>query len=399
MIFHNKVMCIHNNTNTLRCQAGLAVASFSSSSVSSQEKETKPTIDVPIEDTNAMASELETNPHNEDTTAMDSERDIKSPIHTPLLPATSPPIVPNSSLEQSKTSAGQQQQQEQKPPTKSVRFNQCVVVQPSLHRNNYAPHETAASFYRRQEYESIRGDILKTLLLMRSRNLIEEEDGIDSTIKTATPDSQSTAITTTTTTLHKNKTTHNNNTNKNNNVYISSSRGLDNYTAKGSLKSRICKLRHNAIWSVLQEQDCQVDRAECLKMTYLIYDDEAIRAVYQNKSKVSTEVAYQKGISDALAASETTHNNGPSSCSAHNNNSRNNKHSSNPKSLRRRMFFQNSSSEKNLRKLAAASAAAASSEQKKHHTKQQRRWSLLSSGLLLATPLPSEPRSAMARMA
>jgi hypothetical protein len=319
MIIHNKVMCVQYNTNTMRCKADLAVVSF--------DKDTKPTIDVPIEDTNAIVSKSETNPQNEYATATESEMDTKSPIQTPLSPASSPPIVPNSSLEQSKTSAGQQQQQQeqgqgQKPPAKTVRFNQSVVVQPSLHRNNYTPHETAASFYRRQEYESIRGDILKTLSLMRSGNLIEEDDGIDSTIKTTTTDSLSTAVTTTTTTttLQKNKNTHNNNKNKNNNVYMSSSRGLDNYSAKGSLKSRIRKLRRNAIWSVLAEQDLQVDRAECLKMTYLIYDDEAIRAVYQNQSKVSTEVAYQKGISDALAASETTQNNGPPSCSAHNNN-------------------------------------------------------------------------------
>lgn len=352
MIIHKKVMCVQHNTNTLRYQAGLAMSP--SSPLPPQENKT--TI-VQIEDT-TTASESE------------SETDTESPIQAPLSPASSHPVVPDSSLDHSKKSADhQQQEQQEEQPTKSVRFNPCVTAQPSLHLKNYAPHETAASFYRRQEYESIRSDILKTLSLMRSRNLVDEEDGSESSSQTTATDSQS-SIVTNTKPLHKNKNNHN----SNKDIYVSSSRGLEKYNAKGSLKSSVRKRRQSVIWAVLEEQDHQVDQAERLKMSYLFYDHDAIRDVYQNLSKVATEVACQRGISDALAASKTKK--GPSSSSAHNNN---NKHPSNPKSLPRRFFFQKSSSEKNLRKLAAASS---SSSEKKLHTK---RWSMLSSGRPLVT--------------
>merc|ERR1711937_81124 len=84
---------------------------------------------------------------------------------------------------------------------------------------------------------------------------------------------------------------------------ISNSRGLENYTVKGSLKSRVRKIRQKSIWEVLEEQDHQVDEAEYQKLTYLFYDDEAIRQAYIKHTR-SAAAARALGMADEREASD-----------------------------------------------------------------------------------------------
>ena len=81
-----------------------------------------------------------------------------------------------------------------------------------------------------------------------------------------------------------------------------SSRGLENYTAEGSMKAAVRTRRQNVVWAVLDEQDLQLDRAEQLQHTYLMNDDSAIREIYKNQIRVSTDTSYSMGRLDAEAA-------------------------------------------------------------------------------------------------
>lgn len=214
---------------------------------------------------------------------------------------------------------------------RSVRYCQSVSVLPVLHRNDYTPHEIADTWYTAKEFETIRKDILKILALMRKGRLVEGDES-----------SSSNPTDSRTKPLHD----------------TTSSRGLENYTAKGTLKSSVRKLRQNAIWAVMEEQDLQVDRAEALRLTYLFYDDADIREVYRVYSKGATEAARLRGKNDFRIASYERSQGSPSVPSSH------------QKSLSN--FFRKSSSEKNLQKLSSPSP-------EKSHTKRRRRWSLLTS--------------------
>lgn len=204
------------------------------------------------------------------------------------------------------------------------------MARPSLHKNNYKAKEIAATWYSQNEFEDIRKDVLQTLALMRSGNLVEpeederqrrqlEKEGDDAST-VASSDSNSGRSTTQrrvsfsampnrrssgsyrsrsskgTTNIYQSK--------RNKEKRVDTIRGLENYTAKGSIKSSIRKLRQNAVWAVMEEQDLQVDRAEVLQLNYLWYDDEAIREVYKKHSKAAHRSARLLGVSDSTLGGE-----------------------------------------------------------------------------------------------
>ena len=171
---------------------------------------------------------------------------------------------------------------------KSVRFDLAVTARPCLHKNDYTAHESASAWYGRREFEKIRRELLKTLSLMYAGNLVEHED-----IEGFSADESSSSLATTSTSSSTlNQPLH----------YVFSSRGLEGFTVKGSLRSNIRKLREKAITEVLVEQDFQVDRAESMKLSYLFYDDHAIRSVYLKLSKVASKTARNRGIDDHRVA-------------------------------------------------------------------------------------------------
>ena len=142
---------------------------------------------------------------------------------------------------------------------KSVRFQQEVAIQQVLHKNSYTEQELEKCWFTQNEYQNIRNGILMTLDLIRLGFFRE-------------------------------------------NSIKNSSRGLEKYTAEGTMKATVQRRRQNAIWAVLDEQDLQLDRAEQLQHTYLIYNDSAIREVYKNQIRASADTSYSMGRLDAEAA-------------------------------------------------------------------------------------------------
>jgi len=290
---------------------------------------------------------------------------------------------------------------------KSVRFNQSVVARPSLHKNNYTSQELADTWYNSEESETIRRDVMKTLALMRSGNLVEPEDD-DNSIELESDDCVSDDDCTVATndsnsrkffrhsgsfrSISSNGTSIYNSKPSSQDSYVSTSRGLENYTAKGSHKSGVRKHRQNAVWAVMEEQDQQVDQAECLEMTYLWYDDEAIREVYRKYSKSSMQTARLLGIADS--GQDTI----PSVTTKAPTKPRRHSMYSAPKTIRK--FFSSSSSsttsEDDLIKKAAASFSSSEYTSKKSHSKQQRRSSWFTS--ISKTPLPVEGRRGAAAL-
>lgn len=312
MIKHNKVMCVQHQQNSLAKlkEMGIAIASLSDDS----EDETTT---IPIKGNDP----LQVNDVDDSEVDSNSETETKVPLAEPLSPEKSFPIAPANGSRKSNKSK------------KSVRFDQSVTCRPSLHKKNYTPDETAAAFYSRREFEMIRRDLLQTLSLMQAGKLVEVDDDSSTSTDLTVVSSSSTSFQP---------------------LPMSSSRGLENFTAKGSLKSNIKKLRQKAITNVLVEQDFQVEQAEHMKLTYLFYDDEAIRDCYKKSSKIAAQDARKRGITDHQVASglaqPTTHGN---------------KKNFNKQSLRK-MFFSKSSSEQNL---------AAVNNKKQQPAKQRRRWS------------------------
>ncbi len=198
------------------------------------------------------------------------ETDTKAPLSQPLTPEKSFPAIPTkSSRRKSKKSS-----------KKSVRFDQAVTCRPSLHLKNYSQEETQNAFYSRKDFENVRRDLLQTLSLIHSGKFIEQDDdssvSTDHTVSTCSSSSRS---------LQQP-------------LPVSSSRGLENFTVKGSLKSGIRKLRQKSISYVLVEQDFQVEQAESMELTYLFYDEKAIRDSYIKFSKISSEAALKRGQED-----------------------------------------------------------------------------------------------------
>jgi len=262
---------------------------------------------------------------------------------------------------------------------KCVRFNQAVTARPSLHKNNYTAQETAAAWYSAKEFEDIRKDVLETLALMRSGNLVEPEDYVPEDCDDASTVASSDSSARSKPSLQSKGSYRNKSSKGTTNIYdsnrhrervVSTSRGLENFTPKGSIKSSIRKARQNAVWAVMEEQDLQVDRAECLKLNYLWYDDEAIREVYRKYSKPALKAARLLGVADCSYGAE------PAVMPR--------RHSllySSPTKKKKkilRTLFQKSGGldEKTL----IEKAAAAFPEKSSRHSKQQRRWSLLGSG-------------------
>lgn len=264
-----------------------------------------------------------------------SENDIHSSLElsqtsvSPLSPVSSLPVSP-----------GGRKLRKLKKKTKSVTFNQSVTLRPSLHKNNYTKKEISDCWFTANESELIRRDIMKTLRLKRNGQL-DEDDG-DSTSVATTDTAES----------HSMKTTRPSSID---NVF--SARGLENFNAKGTIKSSIGKLRQNAIWAVIEEQDLQVERAECLKLTYLFYNHDALRDVYRDFTKAAATKARRLGIADAALASG---NPAPSKIST--------KH----KTFRNKLF-KKSNSDEDVKKISKDHSPTSKPK------KQQRRWSLLSS--------------------
>lgn len=188
---------------------------------------------------------------------------------------------------------------------KSVRFNTSVTARPSLHKNDYTNQETSSCWYSRQEYESIRMGLLKTLKHIQSGNPLVGLSRRDATTKIVVssvsdaPVSDDDSIVT-----FKTEKTEPMDEYGETDMDISNSRGLENYTVKGSLKSRVRKIRQKSIWEVLEEQDHQVDEAEYQKLTYLFYDDEAIRQAYIKHTRSAAAAARALGMADEREASD-----------------------------------------------------------------------------------------------
>ncbi|VEU35910.1 unnamed protein product [Pseudo-nitzschia multistriata] len=142
---------------------------------------------------------------------------------------------------------------------KSVSFFKEVTVRQVLHKNNFTEEEICDSWFQADEYTTIRKSVLKNLDLAKM-DLFRE--GPESTY-----------------------------------------RGLEKYTSTGGIKESIRRRRQDAIWSVLDEQDLQVDKAEEQQLTYLVYDDKAIREVYKKHCRPTIDAARCAGRLDAQAAS------------------------------------------------------------------------------------------------
>jgi len=130
--------------------------------------------------------------------------------------------------------------------------------------NNFTDEELSQTWYQPNEYTAIKRSVLKNLTMLKS-GLFE--------------DSENTA------------------------------RGLEKYTPTGGIKESMRRRREDAIWSVLDEQDLQVETAEKQQLTYLIYDDEAIREVYKKHTRPSTDVARCAARLDAQAANSNSSSN------------------------------------------------------------------------------------------
>eukprot|EP00536_Pseudo-nitzschia_multiseries_P007332 jgi/Psemu1/304858/fgenesh1_kg.172_\ len=142
---------------------------------------------------------------------------------------------------------------------KGVKFNPAVAVREILHKNNYTEEETSQTWYQSDEYDTIRMSVLKDLYLLKT-DLFQEGRNM-------------------------------------------TARGLEKYTPTGSLKESVRRRRQDAVWSVLDEQDLQVDDAEQHRLTYLVYDDKAIREAYKKHNRPSVDVARCAGRLDAQAVS------------------------------------------------------------------------------------------------
>jgi len=283
--------------------------------------------------------------------SVNSENDNSSSAH--LSPA---PISPVSSLP---VSPGGSKTRKSKKNVKSVRFNQSVTSRPFLHKNNYTKKEIADCWFSPKEYELIRRKILKTLRLMRTGTLFEDD-----------ADSHSVAtIETTESTSMKTRSSS-----CIDNVYCA--RGLENFNTKGTVKSTIVKLRQNAIWAVLEEQDLQVDRAECLNLSYLYYNHDALRDVYRDFTKAAAMKARRSGIVDRAVASGKQAPSKPSS-----------KH----RTFRQKLF-KKSNSDKDLKKTSQQNSPISKPK------KQQRRWTLLSSRQSTKSAAADAARSVTAMM-
>lgn len=264
--------------------------------------------------------------------SVNSENDNSSSAHlspAPISPVSSLPVSPGRKILKSKKNV------------KSVRFNQSVTSRPFLHKNNYTKKEIANCWFSPKEYELIRISLIKTLRLMRNGTLIEDDADshsvttIESTESNSVKPRSSSSI---------------------NNVYCA--RGLENFNTKGTVKSTIVKLRQDAIWAVLEEQDLQVDRAECLNLSYLHYNHDALSDVYRDFTKAAAMKARRHGIVDRAVASGKQ---APSKLPS--------KH----KTFRRKLF-KKSNSDKDLKKTSHQNSPTS-----KPKKKQQRRWTLLSS--------------------
>lgn len=277
----------------------------------------------------SLSMKLPLSLHSENDSSSSANDSEPKSLQVPLSPVSSLPITPR------------RRDRKLKKKGKSVQFNQSVTSRPYLHKNNYTRQETNNCWYSTNEFELIRNNLLKTLRLMRTGDLIEDDGDCVSVATTDTAESLTTKHTSSSA-IH--------------NVFCA--RGLENFNTKGSLKSSVQKLRQNAIWAVLEEQDLQVDRAECLNLSYLFYNHDALRDVYRDFTKAAAAKARRSGIVDCAAVAGK------------------------PKPLKssfkhktfRRKLFKKSDSDKNLQKT--------SSSQENSPTKprrQQRRWSLLSS--------------------
>ena len=274
---------------------------------------------------NKKASSLKLSSEHDSCSQDEPQQTAKAPLSPskPSLPIT-PGSLLSSSFKRTSTSRGSGGKSKKSPKKKSVRFNQAVTARPSLHKNNYTQKETAATWYSQKEFEGIRKDVLKTLTLIRSGKLVEPEDVV--VIEESFGDDASTVATETSSrssqqqqqqqqqrTMRRSSGSYRGLSSKGTtSIYrsaesrqrtpeavISTARGLENYTPKGSIKSSVRRLRQNAVWAVMEEQDLQVDRAEALEMSYLWYDDEAIRDVYRKHSKPAQRNARLLGVADA----------------------------------------------------------------------------------------------------
>eukprot|EP00534_Pseudo-nitzschia_fraudulenta_P000068 CAMPEP_0201124724 /NCGR_PEP_ID=MMETSP0850-20130426/16810_1 /ASSEMBLY_ACC=CAM_ASM_000622 /TAXON_ID=183588 /ORGANISM="Pseudo-nitzschia fraudulenta, Strain WWA7" /LENGTH=316 /DNA_ID=CAMNT_0047392319 /DNA_START=24 /DNA_END=974 /DNA_ORIENTATION=+ len=191
---------------------------------------------------------------------------------------TNGPITPESVLRPVYLSMGSRKSRRssKKMTKKSVCFQDDVTYRPVLHIADYKAGEIANTWYTPKEYDGIKADILKTLGLMKSGSFVEDGEASTKKVKK-----------------------HKKNSKK---ILNCSSRGLENYTSKGSLRESVRSERQNAVWAVLDEQDAQVERAESMGMTYLVYDHVAFRVVYKRLTKGSIQNARLHGKFDATAA-------------------------------------------------------------------------------------------------
>lgn len=273
MIIDNKVMCVPQKTQIALLDKIAPMAALERKDEESSPIKGSSDVEV-VDNDDDEQEEIITSISDE----VESKTATKLPLE-PLFPEKTLPISPPSSRKSKKIVV-----------KKSVRFDQAVTARPCLHRKDYTSREAAASWYGRREFEKIRRELLKTLSLMYAGKFVECDES-EAFSADESSSSLATASTNGSMTQPLNQQQH-----------VSSSRGLEGFTVKGSLRSSIRKLRQKAITEVLVEQDFQVDRAESMKLTYLFYDDNAIRDVYQKHSKIAADTARNRGIEDHLVA-------------------------------------------------------------------------------------------------
>jgi hypothetical protein len=219
--------------------------------------------------------------------------------------------------------------------TSAVRFNQSVMVKETLHINNYTDKEIESCWYTSHEYNTIQKGLFMTLDFM----------------KLLSPSSSS--PTSTTNLFYSNSSNNNKNNDVSSSLMSSMSmssycmRGLEDLSSSGTKKSSLI-LRQNAIVAVLDEQDRQVENAYHLHIQQLqlqqhhdqqqqqdqdqdqdhheqeheqvqdvfqllnqnldnmnliiCYDDIKIRNIFRKYTRISEDIAYSRGLSDAAEA-------------------------------------------------------------------------------------------------
>ena len=149
-----------------------------------------------------------------------------------------------------------------------VRFHTKVKVKSTIHLKHYTNQEIEACWYTSIEYSNIRKGLYSTLNLMKISlspyNTLFSGGSIGNSSSSNDKEDNKSSLSS---------------------LYCT--RGLENLSVQGGLKHSTKIRRQNAIWSVLDEQYIQYEKAILSQQRSLMYDVEKIRNVYKYHTQTS----------------------------------------------------------------------------------------------------------------